>query len=999
MAKPDTRTARNRPWFFSESLESRLAPAHLDVVIATATVSATGAGSDTKNNLRPVPFVPPTQVTVSGTQGRGHSIASAGIGLELGQPKVTSGVSLSQPLSASPPDRPENLSGTSDVDVRVTVLPDGSEPTGRPVKLATAYEWGTLSQFTGNDHSQVTIDYSGSDGSSGTVLSESFSAPAASQNNASRIETHVGAELHFRIHCVATSSDVLSPPNKDGISYFASDSDVYANLSFLLVDVDYVARSLDWDTERGPDKAAQRRGLDFKFDVVGTNVLPDIEFDWVNARGDTVGVAQPATPASQFAVIDNSPKPSDQVGTQYVINAPAHWKMPPVDARGIKAILDPADRTKESSESNNMHSVDLHSSDEIMRNSVKPRVSNHSLGDDAIYADFLPGSGSGKSFTMSEAEVAMGVDHFNWMQQIVGKPANWHSVILDGYDTSRPISTPVKSVDGTFTLRYEDKGNAIPTIPISVPEIDPIVEPPTVGPIFKKCIIVERVTENALLQVNTIDIGPPPGNEVRGFPDEFEYYWNEPASTYYVPKRSGNVDFRTQPNSLEFFDQPTFPKLVDVGESYTQFNTQLVGVLDSNSNFKSWHDEGWLTNFTWSSNSVYSLVNITLLDSKGEIPPPVVYNAAGGDSPPPSVGGGIYDVRFDDGTFVPGFPTAAPSLLPDLAKKVSLSGFANGWAAPLTADSFLPAAPDIVAQTPFPDVDASVRSVMADVDGDGVPDTVAVTGPGVPIRLTVLSGKDGSVLVPPFDPFGGDFTGGGFVAAADIDNDGRAEFVVTPDEGGGPRVSVFSLASGAAVPRANFFGIDDPNFRGGARASLGDVNGDGVPDLLTAAGFGGGPRVALFDGATVFGTPTRLVNDFFAFPDDAATLRNGVFATLGDVDGDGCADLVFGGGPGGGPRVYVLSGLKLLRQAADLFSAPIANFFVGGNAVDRGGVHVAAKDLDGDGLADLVVGSGDGSPPAVRAYFGKSFVTTDEPAAETLQLPDSVPFSGGVYVG
>src|SRR5205814_518997 len=103
---------------------------------------------------------------------------------------------------------------------------------------------------------------------------------------------------------------------------------------------------------------------------------------------------------------------------------------------------------------------------------------------------------------------------------------------------------------------------------------------------------------------------------------------------------------------------------------------------------------------------------------------------------------------------------------------------------------------------------------------------------------------------------------------------------------------------GSVATLANFFGIDDPNFRGGCRAALGDVNGDGTPDLAVAAGFLGGPRVALFDGAQLFnGDPMRIVSDFFAFPGtDAVTLRNGVFVAIGDINGDGFADLIFGGG-------------------------------------------------------------------------------------------------------
>src|SRR4029077_3509703 len=119
----------------------------------------------------------------------------------------------------------------------------------------------------------------------------------------------------------------------------------------------------------------------------------------------------------------------------------------------------------------------------------------------------------------------------------------------------------------------------------------------------------------------------------------------------------------------------------------------------------------------------------------------------------------------------------------------------------------------------------------------------------------------------------------------------------------------------------------------GARSALGDVNKDGTPDLVVCAGFLGGPRTAIFNGKTLFGTPTRLVGDFLAFPGaDGDTLRNGVFVATGDVDGDGFADLVFGGGPGGAPRVFVLSGAKVAAgDVAGAQASPIANYFVAGN--------------------------------------------------------------------
>src|SRR5205807_6407669 len=130
------------------------------------------------------------------------------------------------------------------------------------------------------------------------------------------------------------------------------------------------------------------------------------------------------------------------------------------------------------------------------------------------------------------------------------------------------------------------------------------------------------------------------------------------------------------------------------------------------------------------------------------------------------------------------------------------------------------------------------------------------------------------------------FTGGVFVAAGDLDGDGRAEVVATPDMGGGPNVVIFSLNSDGslAAPRA-FFALGNPAFRGGARAAVGDINGDGTPDLAVGAGFLGGPNVEIHNGkAVAAGDYTSLIGGgFFAFDGaDATTLRNGVFLSVGD---------------------------------------------------------------------------------------------------------------------
>jgi hypothetical protein len=341
-----------------------------------------------------------------------------------------------------------------------------------------------------------------------------------------------------------------------------------------------------------------------------------------------------------------------------------------------------------------------------------------------------------------------------------------------------------------------------------------------------------------------------------------------------------------------------------------------------------------------------------------------------------------------------------------LSNQIAVGGATDGSARvyiPNTATGQFLSTP-AASVSPFGNLGTDVRTATADVDGDGVPDTILVTGPGVPIRVAVVSGTDNTtVLVPPFDPFGGNFTGGGFVAAGDFDRDGRAEIVVTPDRGGGPRVTIFSLTDGTITQRANFLTIN-PDFRGGARAAVGDVNGDGTPDLAVAAGFSGGPQVTLIDGAKVmttdgFAAADHLVNDFFAFD---AGLRNGAYVAIGDVDGDGFGDLVFGAGPGGAPRLLTVSGKALLTNGSvAAIASPMSNFFVAGDIADRGGVRVAVTDADGDTKADVVVGSGEGSASQSRVYLGSNFSTTQ---SEPTKFQDLDPFGGamladGVFVG
>lgn len=257
----------------------------------------------------------------------------------------------------------------------------------------------------------------------------------------------------------------------------------------------------------------------------------------------------------------------------------------------------------------------------------------------------------------------------------------------------------------------------------------------------------------------------------------------------------------------------------------------------------------------------------------------------------------------------------------------------------------------------------------ADVTGDGTDDIVVGSGPGIASQLRVI---DGVSLQAAFStsPFDG-FTGGVNVSAGEITGDAAADIAVSPNIGGGPRVVVYRGGDFAAV--GSIFGIEDGNFRGGARTAITDVNGDGRGDLIVAAGDGGGPRVAVYDGTNVLsGTLTRVVNDFFAFD---SSLRTGAHIAGGDVNADGFGDLILGAGGGGGPQVIVVSGQTAVTSGiAAAMAGPLASLFAG-NPNSRAGAPVATASLNGDANADVVTGGFVGAGGNLTAYSGANLVS------------------------
>ncbi len=209
------------------------------------------------------------------------------------------------------------------------------------------------------------------------------------------------------------------------------------------------------------------------------------------------------------------------------------------------------------------------------------------------------------------------------------------------------------------------------------------------------------------------------------------------------------------------------------------------------------------------------------------------------------------------------------------------------------------------------------------------------------------------------------------------------QFAVGAGAGGGPQVNVYD-ATGALVRSFNAY---DPAFTGGVRVATGDVTGDGVADVITAPGPGGGPDVRVFDGAT-----GALVREWLAY--DPA-FRGGVNVAAAQIDtADKLADVITGAGAGGGPHVRVFSGKDGSVLAEWLAYDPAFRGGVSVAGFDVSLVQENAQDVPLPG--SVVTGAGPGGGPHVREFSFPLDIHHVSASADFLAYDPA--FRGGVNV-
>lgn len=226
------------------------------------------------------------------------------------------------------------------------------------------------------------------------------------------------------------------------------------------------------------------------------------------------------------------------------------------------------------------------------------------------------------------------------------------------------------------------------------------------------------------------------------------------------------------------------------------------------------------------------------------------------------------------------------------------------------------------------------------IHGGGL-EVVSGTGPGSSPQI-VVSSISGRRLTS-FAPFPKKLTTGVEVAVGDVDGDGRDDLVTAPASKYPGLVRTFTYrASSKKFSRLTDFSAHGSRYRGGVNLAVQDLNLNGFAEVIVApAGRGRGSTIEVYE----YSPATRRFARQASFSAYSRSFQGGIRLATADVDGDGRAEIITSPAPGlTDIRVFTYA-----SQKATLFKA-----FLAGSKSFRGGADVAGLDVNRDGRSEVL---------------------------------------------
>jgi lipoprotein-anchoring transpeptidase ErfK/SrfK len=192
----------------------------------------------------------------------------------------------------------------------------------------------------------------------------------------------------------------------------------------------------------------------------------------------------------------------------------------------------------------------------------------------------------------------------------------------------------------------------------------------------------------------------------------------------------------------------------------------------------------------------------------------------------------------------------------------------------------------------FPKISEAASLAMVDLGGDGINEILIGAPQGEKPEVKIYR-EDGS-LANSFLAYDEKFFGGVNVGAGDFDGDGKDKIIVVPASGAAALVKIFD-GFGQIENKEGFFAFDS-NLKNGAKVAAGDVNGDGRDEIIVGSGAGQKAQIKIFKsgGESLAEINPEGINDW-----------SGVNVASGDIDSDGISEILAAPGWGSLPEVQI----------------------------------------------------------------------------------------------
>ena len=185
------------------------------------------------------------------------------------------------------------------------------------------------------------------------------------------------------------------------------------------------------------------------------------------------------------------------------------------------------------------------------------------------------------------------------------------------------------------------------------------------------------------------------------------------------------------------------------------------------------------------------------------------------------------------------------------------------------------------------------------------------------------------------------YPGGTQIIHTDMDNNGKRELLVAK----GNRIQIWRDDGLLYMKKYPY----TANYKGTINIAVGDLNEDGRKEVYVSPGAGNALPIKIY---TRHGR--QIKRDWYPF---GVAYNGGITMDVRHVQGRRNNELIIGTGSGHDPIVHIFDRKYNFVTAWHPFELSV-----------RGGVSVAAGDLDGDNTEEIIIGAGPGAKPRVRIF-------------------------------